>query len=191
MNRSIPIPLTFPRTQELPEYMPDIQVKDEKMMLDIWNRVYSTEILNLIEQENPPQLKPIYDRIRKLCINSLYKYKTTEQRNIIMNEFVDYYTTEGGWNELNQTQITTVGLEAAADGNNKEQAEETERTRLNALPEEEKKDSIYSHFLKEEETFQRSGDAYKNDRDDKIKYMTISCPTCIEAVSGPLTNSFL
>ena len=39
-----------------------------------------------------------------------------------MNEFVDYYTTESGWNELNQTQITRVGLEAAADGENKAQA---------------------------------------------------------------------
>ena len=189
-NRSIPIPLTFPRTNALPKHMPDIQVKDEKMMLDIWNRVYSTEILNLIEQDDIEQLKPTYDRIRKLCINSLYKYKTTEQRNIIMNEFVDYYTTEGGWNELNQTQITRVGLEAQANGNNKEQAEETERAILNALPEEEKKDSIYSYFLKEEETFQRGPNDYKNDNDDKIKYMTISCPTCIEAVIGPLTNSF-
>ena len=160
-------------------------------MLDIWNRVYSTEILNLIEQDDREQLKPTYDRIRKLCINSLYKYKTTEQRNIIMNEFVNYYTTEGGWNELNQTKITRVGLEAQANGNNKEQAEETERTRLAALPEEEKKKSIYSYFLKEEETFQRGPNDYKNDNDDKIKYMTISCPTCIEAAnSNPLTNSF-
>ena len=189
-NISITHSLTFPRTNALPKHMPDIQVKDEKMMLDIWNRVYSTEILNLIEQDDREQLKPTYDRIRKLCINSLYKYKTTEQRNIIMNEFVDYYTTEGGWNELNKTQITRVGLEAEANGNNKEQAEETERAKLNALPEEEKKDSIYKYFLKEEETFQRSGDDYKKDDDDKIKYMTISCPRCIEAVRGPLTNSF-
>ena len=196
---SMPFPLKFPRADTLPAHMRDIQVKNKKMMLDIWNRVYSTDILSLIEQEKAEeprggetddqrkrrisgaQLKKAdYDRIRKLCINSLHKYKTYEQRQTIMEEFVNYYITTDGWYELNEDEIKRAG----------EEEKEDVKAKLNAVSEEEKKKKSYSYFLEKEETFQRGADAYKDDRDDKIKYMIISCPTCIKAFHGPLTNSF-
>jgi len=121
------VPFKFPRGSD--DYKDaEIEVKDEKMMLDIWNSIFSKEVGEVIERNNktdPPGGETV-SVIRTACEYSFKKYTTHMERQIILElerDNIMNILRHGGNNDPNETDIMR-GLELLSEVEKKKYRED-------------------------------------------------------------------